>query len=68
MTIAGQVKQTVASLKGARATLETMASIEENRESRDILAKSAGHLDEIIGEMEKRVGVIEFEEPQYKGF
>jgi len=68
MTVGAQVKQTIASLKGARATLETMASIEENRDARAVLAGSVRRIDQIIKDMEKRVGAIEFEEPQYKGF
>lgn len=67
MTVGAQVKQTIASLKGARATLETIASIEENRDARAVLAGSVRRIDEIIGDMEKRIGAIEFEEPQYKG-
>lgn len=68
MTVAAQVKQTLASLKGARATLETLASIEENREAKDVLHLNAQRIQYVIGDMEKRVGVLEYEEPQYKGF
>ncbi len=68
MTVSAQVKQTLASLKGARATMETIATIEENLDARAILAGSVQRIDQIIGDMEKRVGVLEFEEPQYKGF
>lgn len=68
MTVGAQVKQTIASLKGVRATLETIASIEENRDARAVLAGSVQRIDEIIGDMERRIGAIEFEEPQYKGF
>lgn len=68
MTVAAQVKQTIASLRGAQATLEAMASIEKNNISRDILSRSGQRLGEIIPDLEKRVGRIEFEEPQYKGF
>ncbi|MCL4441316.1 MAG: DUF1657 domain-containing protein [Firmicutes bacterium] len=68
MTVGAQVKQTIASLKGARDTLETMAYIEENRDSRAILAGSVKRIGVGVTDMEKRLGVIEFEEPQYKGF
>ncbi|MFZ5652475.1 MAG: DUF1657 domain-containing protein [Bacillota bacterium] len=68
MTVAAQVKQTLASLKGARATLETLASIEENNEAKHVLSVNAQRIQDVIGDMEKRVGVLEYEEPQYKGF
>lgn len=68
MTVGTQVKQTMASLKGAMVTLETFASAEENREARDILARNVEKINEVIGDIEKRVGLMEFEEPQYKGF
>lgn len=68
MTVSTQVKQTLASLKGARATLEAFASIEENREAKAKLSRNAQRINEVVRDMEKRVGVLEYEEPQYKGF
>ena len=68
MTVSTQVKQTLASLKGARATLEAFASIEENREAKATLSRNAQRINEVVRDMEKRVGVLEYEEPQYKGF
>ncbi|MBC9784573.1 DUF1657 domain-containing protein [Heliobacterium chlorum] len=68
MTVASQVKGTIASLKGARATLETFTIIEENQEAKDRYAHNLHRLDQVIGDMEKRLQVLEYEEPQYKGF
>jgi len=68
MTIAAQVKQTLASLKGAQATLEDFSSIEENTEAKEILSRNAQRINQVIRDFEKRLGVLEFEEPQYKGF
>lgn len=68
MTVSAQVKQTLASLKGARTTMETFATIEENREAKDILFRNARRINRVITDMEKRIGVLEYEEPQYKGF
>lgn len=68
MTVSSQVKQTIASLKGVRATMETFASIEESREAKETMIRNAQQVDRVIGDMEKRLGVMEFEEPQYKGF
>ncbi|MGE5545127.1 MAG: DUF1657 domain-containing protein [Bacillota bacterium] len=68
MTVASQVKQTVASLKGVRATLESMASIEKIPETRTLLTSNSDKLGVIIDKMEQRVSELEFQEPQYKGF
>lgn len=68
MTVGTQVKQTLASLKSARWTLQTFASIEENREAKDIFSRNAQRINEVILDLENRVGQLEFEEPQYKGF
>ncbi|MDF9408797.1 MAG: hypothetical protein A4E52_00537 [Pelotomaculum sp. PtaB.Bin013] len=68
MTISAQVKQTVASLKGVQATLETFALSEENQEAKAILSRNTQRINHVIRDMEKRLGVLEFEEPQYKGF
>ncbi len=68
MTISAQVKQTLAGLKGVHATLETFMSIEKNPKAKEILDCNAQKVAEVIKDMEKRLGVLEFEEPQYKGF
>lgn len=68
MTISAQVKQTLASLKGAQATLETFASLEQNPEAKAVYSRSTQRINHVIRDMEKRLGVLEFEEPQYKGF
>ncbi|MFA4884628.1 MAG: DUF1657 domain-containing protein [Desulfotomaculaceae bacterium] len=68
MTISAQVKQTLASLKGVQATLETFASAGENPEAKEMLSRNSQKIAIIIKDLEKRLGVLEFEEPQYKGF
>jgi hypothetical protein len=68
VTVGTQVKQTLASLKGVQATLEAFSSIEENREAKDLFCRNARRIDGVIRDLEKRVGVLEYEEPQYKGF
>ena len=66
--MASQVKQTVASLKGVRATLESIASIERIPATLTLLTSNSDKLSVIINKMEQRVGELEFQEPQYKGF
>lgn len=68
MTVASRVKQTLAGLKGVQATLETFASFEENPETKAVLNRNTQRMNQVIRDMEKRIGVLEFEEPQYKGF
>ena len=68
MTVASQVKQTIASLKGTRSTLETFYSFEEDEHSKTLLQQSSQQIGHVIGQLEKRVKALEFEEPQYKGF
>lgn len=68
MTVSAQVKQTLASLKGTRATIETFASVEENPEAKEVLDRNLKRIGQVMESMEKRLSVLEFEEPQYKGF
>lgn len=68
MTIAGQVKQTLASLKGVHVMLENYALIEENQQAKEVLTRNTQRLQIVIRDLERRTGLIEFEEPQYKGF
>ncbi|KAB2952099.1 DUF1657 domain-containing protein [Heliorestis acidaminivorans] len=68
MTVSSQVKQTLASLKGSRATLETFATVEENEEAKETLIRNRKRLDQVIDKFEQRLSELEFEEPEYKGF
>ncbi len=68
MTVSNQIKQTIASLQGTMATLKTFAAIEENQQTKQILQQNIMCIEGVIEDMEKRLGVLEFEEPQYKGF
>lgn len=68
MTIASQVKQTLASLKGVQSTLETFAAAEENGEAKTVFNRNCLRVQQVIKDMEKRLSLLEFEEPQYKGF
>lgn len=68
LTVASQVKQTIASLKGTRSTLETFATFEDNESNKTQLQESSQELGEVIDRLENRIKVLEFEEPQYKGF
>ncbi|GAB7386569.1 hypothetical protein BSNK01_04040 [Bacillaceae bacterium] len=68
MTVSSQVKQAIATLKGAEATLMTYAQRAQKAEVRDICEKSAHRIKNIVDKLERRVQKLEFEEPQYKGY
>lgn len=67
MTAISKVKQTLATLKGAESTLEMYSLQEQNQESKKIYSEAAKEINTIKRNLEKRIGFMEFEEPQYKG-
>ncbi|BCZ48477.1 NADH dehydrogenase [Clostridium gelidum] len=67
MTVGSKVKQTLATLRGAEATLRVYSLQERDKEARDTYAAAFEEISKIKIDLEKRVGVMEFEEPQYKG-
>ncbi len=68
MTVASDVKQCLANLKGVEATLSTLALHTKDEESALILHETMTTVSEIVSDMRKRVGELEREELQYKGF
>lgn len=68
MTVSAQVKQTIASLQGAKATLETFRTHEADQPAKETLEKNVQVLGKVLYDLENRVKQLEFEEPQYKGF
>ena len=67
MTVASQLKQTLAGLKSAQGTIRTYALQSQEEELRNIFQESLETTGEIIDSLEDRLKKIEFEEPQYKG-
>ena len=67
MTVASQVKQTLASLKGVRGTLSMYTAQTRDDETQSVYTNSLEITDNIINDLEDRLKVLEFEEPQYKG-
>ncbi|MNE01238.1 hypothetical protein D3C76_85110 [compost metagenome] len=68
MTVASQVKTTLASLKSAQASLETFALGTQNQEAKTLFTNAAEQTQKIVTQVEGRVKQLENEEPQYKGF
>jgi hypothetical protein len=66
VTVASQVKQTLASLKSAQSSLESFALQTQNQQAKQLYASTAQQTKTIIDTLEPRVNEIENEEPQYK--
>ncbi|WP_407313916.1 DUF1657 domain-containing protein [Desulfosporosinus sp. SB140] len=67
MTVASQVKQTLASLKGVQGTLRTYTLQSRDKETQSVYNNSLEITEVIIKDLEDRLKVLEYEEPQYKG-
>lgn len=68
MTIASDVKQCAASLRGVEAGLSSLALRTQDDESKRILHETMLKVNEVMKDVQRRVGELEREEPQYKGF
>ncbi len=68
MTVASSVKSCLASLKGAQASMSMLSQNAVDEEVKRILHESMLEMDTIIVDVRERIGVLEREEPQYKGF
>lgn len=67
MTVASNVKQTLASLKGVESTLKIYSVQSRKEEEKTIYKKELQTVESVIKDLEDRLKVLEFEEPQYKG-
>lgn len=67
MTVGSKVKQTLATLKGSEATLRMYSLQERNEEARTVYNEAFQEINQIKIDLEKRLGIVEFQEPQYKG-
>jgi hypothetical protein len=68
MTVSAQAKQTLAGLKGIRAILDMFALHGENDEAKTVYRRNSERVGLVIDGLEQRISVLEFAEPQYKGF
>ena len=66
MTVATQVKQTIAGLKSAQASFEQFALQTENKQAKQLYQNAAQQTQLIIDSIQPRMDQIEQEEPQYK--
>ncbi len=68
MTVGSDVKQCLASLKGVEASLSSLAIRTQDNESKKTLHETMMVVNELVTGLKKRVGELEREEFQYKGF
>lgn len=68
MTIASDVKQCLASLKGIEANLSSLATRTEDDCSKRTFHETMMIIHEVVTDIQTRVGELEREEMQYKGF
>ncbi|MBP2077091.1 MULTISPECIES: DUF1657 domain-containing protein [Oceanobacillus] len=66
MTVATQVKQTIAGLKSVQASFEQFALETENKQAKQLYQDAAQQTMGVLNNVEPRVTQIEQEEPQYK--
>lgn len=66
MTVASQVKQTIAGLKSAQASFEQFALQTQNKQAKQLYQSAAQQTQTIVQSVEPRMQQIEQEEPQYK--
>ncbi len=67
MTVGSQVKQTLASLKSIEANLNSLSIKTLNQEAQHAFHEACLKTRKVVHQIEKRVGELEVEEPQYKG-
>lgn len=67
MTVGSKVKQTLAGLKGIESTLKIYSVQSRNEEERSVYKEQLHVIEKVINDVEDRIKVLEFEEPQYKG-
>lgn len=67
MTVASQVKQVLAALKGSQGTLRLYSAQAQEDEARAVYDEALETTSEIIHDLELRLSAIEYQEPQYKG-
>lgn len=66
MTVATQVRQTLAGLKSAQASLETFALQTDNQQAKQMFQDMAKQTQGIVDTLSPRLEQIVQEEPQYK--
>lgn len=67
LTVASQVKQTLAALKGAQGTLRMYEAQTRDEEVKNAYNGAIEVTGKVIEDIETRLRQLELQEPQYKG-
>ncbi|MED1201567.1 DUF1657 domain-containing protein [Heyndrickxia acidicola] len=65
MTVINNIKQTVAGLKSAQASLEGFALATDNKQAKQLYQDAAQQTQAIVNTLTPRMNEVEQEEPQY---
>jgi hypothetical protein len=65
MTVINNIKQTVAGLKSAQASLEGFALATDNKQAKQLYQDAAQQTQSIVDTLTPRMNEVEQEEPQY---
>ncbi len=68
MTVGSQVKQCLSTLKGIEASLSSFAITSQDEDSKRVFHEMMMVMEEVKEDLKVRVGQLEREEFQYKGF
>lgn len=66
MTVIKNLKQTIAGLKSAQASLEGFALETDNQQAKQLYQNTAQQTQLVIDQLSPRLQQVEQEEPQYK--
>ncbi|MEH7385484.1 DUF1657 domain-containing protein [Bacillus sp. JJ1521] len=66
MTVKGQVKQTIAGLKSAQASLEQFALQTQNQQAKQMYQTASQQTQMIVDSLNPRLQELDSEEPQYQ--
>lgn len=66
MTVITNLRQTVAGLKSAQASLETFALDTDNKQAKKVYQTAAQQTQSVIDTISPRLNQVEQEEPQYR--
>ncbi|RSL31942.1 DUF1657 domain-containing protein [Salibacterium salarium] len=68
MTVASNVKQCLSSIKNVEGSLSSLEQRTQDEKDKQTIRETKIVMEEIKEDLKKRVGKIEREEDQYKGF
>ncbi|ACL70475.1 DUF1657 domain-containing protein [Halothermothrix orenii] len=66
MTVGNKLHQTLASLRSAKADMETFALETQDKNAQQLFSNGARQLEQLINSVSGRTNYVEKQEPQYK--